>query len=72
MSKRRQRLSANEFSDRFTEIVARHLAALSPEEQDTRIKNAEHAALDSSRVERPTARRVEETHAIPLRSRTHE
>ena len=72
MSKKRQRISAREFSDRFTKIVSRHLSALPPEEQDKRIKNAERAALAASRAERPTIRRVEETRAIPLLSRTHE
>ena len=72
MSKKRQRMSASEFSDRFTKIVSRHLSALPPEEQDKRIKNAERAALAASRAERPTTRRVEETRAIPLLSRTHE
>ncbi len=72
MSKKRQRMSASEFSNRFTKIVSRHLSALPPEEQDKRIKNAERAALAASRAERPTTRRVEETRTIPLLSRTHE
>jgi hypothetical protein len=41
MSKKRQRISASDFSDRFTKIVSRHLSALPAEEQDKRIKNAE-------------------------------
>ena len=72
MSKKRQRISASKFSDRFTKIVSQHLSALPPEEQDKRIKNAERAALAASHAERPTTRRVEETRAIPLLSRTHE
>ena len=44
MSKKRQRISAGKFSDRFTKIVSRHLSALPPEEQDKRIKNAERTA----------------------------
>ena len=72
MSKKRQRISASEFSDRFTKIVSRHLSALPAEEQDKRIKNAERAALAASRAERPTSRRVEETRSIPLLSRTRE
>jgi len=72
MSKKRQRISASELSDRFTKIVSRHLSALPAEEQDKRIKNAERAALAASRAERPTTRRVEETRAIPLLSRTRE
>lgn len=72
MPKNRKRISAREFSSRFTKIVSRQLAALPPDEQDKRIKNAERAAVGASRAERPTARRVEETRAIPLLSRTHE
>ena len=72
MSKKRQRISASEFSDRFTKIVSRHLAALPREEQDRRIKNAGRAAQGASRAGRSTTRIVEETRAIPLRYRTHE
>jgi hypothetical protein len=72
MPKKRQRISVGEFSDRFTKIVSHHLCALPPGEQDKRIKNAERIALCASRAERPTARRVEETRAIPLLSRTRE
>jgi hypothetical protein len=72
MSKKRQRISAREFSNRFTKIVSRHLSALPPEEQDKCIKNAERTVLGASRAERPTTRRVEETRAIPLLSRTRE
>jgi len=72
MPRKRRRISAREFSDRFTKIVSRHLSALPAEEQDKRIKNAERAALAASRAERPTTRRVEETRAIPLLSRTRE
>ena len=72
MSKKGQRMSASEFSERFTKIVSRHLGTLPPEEQDKRIETAERAALGATHVERPTARRVEETRAIPLLSRTHE
>jgi hypothetical protein len=72
MSKKSPRISAREFSNRFTKIVSRHLSTLPPEEQDTRIKNAERAALAASRAERPTTRTIEETRPIPLLSRTHE
>jgi hypothetical protein len=72
MSRKRKRISASEFSDRFTKIVSRHLSVLPPAEQDKRIKNAERAAIAASRAERPTTRRVEETRAIPLLSRTRE
>ncbi len=72
MSKKRQRISASEFSNRFTKIVSRHLSALPAEEQDKRIKNAERAVFAASRAEHPTTRRVEETRAIPLLSRTRE
>ncbi len=72
MAKKRSRISAKEFSNRFTKIVSRHLSALPPGEQDKLIKNAERTALGASRAERPTTRRVEETQAIPLLSRTHE
>jgi hypothetical protein len=72
MPKKRQRISAGEFSDRFTKIVSRHLSGLPPGEQDERIKNAERTALCASRAERPTTRRVEETRVIPLLSRTRE
>jgi len=67
-----KRISAREFSRRFTKIVSRHLSTLSPEEQDRRIRNAERTALSANRVERPTPRRVEETRAIPLLSRSRE
>ena len=70
MSKKRQRISASEFSNRFTEIVSRHLSALPPEEQDKRIKKAEGVALTATRAERPTTRRVEETWAVPLLSQS--
>ena len=72
MSRKRQRISASEFSDRFTKIVSRHLSTLPAEEQDKRIKSAERAALGASRTERPTTRKVEATRASPLLSRTHE
>ena len=72
MSKKPKRITAREFSNRFTKIVSRHLSALPAEEQDKRIKKAERAALAASGAERPTTRRVEETRAIPLLSRTHE
>jgi hypothetical protein len=66
MSRKRQRISATKFSDRFTKIVSRHLSAVPAEGQDKRIKNAQRTALGASRAERPTSRRVEETRAIPL------
>jgi hypothetical protein len=72
MTKKSQRMSAREFSSRFTKIVSHHLGALPPEEQDRRIKKAERTAVAASHAERPTARRVEETRAIPLLSRTRE
>ncbi len=72
MPRKRQRLSASEFSEQFTKIVSHHLSALPPAEQDKRIKNAERAALAASRAERPTARRAEETRSTPLQTRTHE
>jgi hypothetical protein len=72
MSKKRQRISASEFSERFTKIVSRHLSAMPGAEQDRRIKKAERAVLAANRAERPTTRRVEEIRAIPLLSRTHE
>ncbi len=72
MTKKRKRISAREFSSRFTKIVSRHLSALPAEEQETRIRNAEHTALSASRAEHPTTRRVEETRAIPLLSHTRE
>jgi hypothetical protein len=72
MPRKRKRISAREFSNRFTKIVSRHLSALRPEEQDKRIRNAERTALGASRAERPTTRRVEETRAIPLLSRSRE
>jgi len=65
MPKKAQRMSAREFSDRFTEIVSRHFATLPPKEQDKRAKNAERAARGISRAEpssipysRITARKV--------------
>lgn len=72
MPRKRKRISAREFSNRFTKIVSRHLPALGPEEQDKRIRSAERTALGASRAERPTTRRVEETRAIPLLSRSRE
>jgi len=72
MPKKTKRMSAREFSDSFTEIVSRHLAASPPNEQDRRIKNAERAARNITRAERPTTRRVEEIRPSPLRFRTHE
>ena len=72
MSNKRQRISTREFSKQFTKIVSRHLSTLPADEQDKRIKNAEHAAMAANRAERPTTRTVEETQAIPLLSRTRE
>jgi len=72
MTKKRKRITAREFSSRFTKTVSRHLSAMPTGEQERRIRNAEHTALSASRAERPTTRRVEETRAIPLLSRTHE
>ncbi len=70
MAKKPKRISAREFSSRFTRIVSRHLSTLSPEEQEKRIRNAERAALSANRVGRPITRRVEEIRATPLLSRT--
>jgi hypothetical protein len=72
VTKKRKRITAREFSSRFTKIVSRHLSTLPAEEQDKRVKKAERAALGASRAEHPTTRRVEETRAIPLLSRTPE
>ncbi len=72
MAKKRRKISASEFSDRFTRIVSRHLSALPPEEQDKRIKNAERAALRATRAGHPTNHRAEETLSIPLLSHTRE
>ena len=52
-SKKSQRISAKEFSSRFTKIISGHLSALPPGEQDTRLKNAEDVALAASRAEHP-------------------
>ncbi len=65
MTKKRKRITAREFSSRFTKIVSRHLSALPTGEQERRIRNAEHTALSGNRAEHPTGRRVEETRAIP-------
>ena len=51
MPKESRRISAREFSSRFTKIVSRHLSALPPAEQDKRNKNAERAAMATSFVE---------------------
>ena len=50
MTKKRRRISAREFSSRFTKIVARHLSALPHEEQDKRIRDAERTVLGASAV----------------------
>jgi hypothetical protein len=70
MSKKSQRISTKEFSSQFTKIVSRHLGELPPEEQDKRIKKAQRAAFAANHAERPTTRRVEDTRAVPLLSRT--
>ncbi len=72
MSRKGRRISAKEFSDRFTKIVSRHLGGLPSEEQDKRIRNAERVAHGASRADRPTTGRVEETRATPLLSRSRE
>jgi hypothetical protein len=72
MARNGKRVSAREFSRRFTKIVSRHLSPLPPEEQDKRIKAAEQTALQASRASRPTTRRAEETRAIHLLSRSRE
>jgi hypothetical protein len=72
MTNKRKRITAREFSSRFTNIVSGHLSALPAEEQDKRIENAERTALGASRAEPPTSRRVEETRAIHLLSRSRE
>jgi hypothetical protein len=72
MIKKRKRITAREFSSRFTKIVSHHLSALPAGEQERRIRNAEHTALSGNRAEHPTSRRVEETRAIPLLSRSRE
>jgi hypothetical protein len=72
MTKKRKRITAREFSSRFTKIVSRHLSALPTGEQERRIKNAARTALGASRAEHPTSCRVEETRAIPLLSRSRE
>jgi hypothetical protein len=53
MPKKSGRISAREFSSRFTEVVSRYLSALPPAEQDKRIMDAERAAMVTSRVEAP-------------------
>ena len=72
MAKKRKRISAREFSTRFTKIVSRHLSTLPPEEQDRRLRNAARTALGASRADRPTTRRVEETQTTPPLSRIRE
>jgi transposase len=72
MTRKRRRMSAREFSTRFTKIVSRHLSALPAEEQEKRIRAAARTAHRLTRAERPTARTVEETPAIPLLSRSRE
>ena len=70
MGKKAQRISVNEFSDRFTKIASRRLATLPAEEPDKRIKNVERTASGVTRVDRPVTRRVEEIRQSPLRYRT--
>jgi hypothetical protein len=72
MTKKRNGITARQFSSRFTKIVSDYLSALPAGEQERRIRNAARTALGASRAEHPTSCRVEETRAIPLLSRSRE
>ena len=72
MPKKRRRMSAREFSSRFTKIVSRHLSTLPAEEQEKRIRAAERTVARLTRAERPTNRRAEETPTFPLLSHSRE
>ncbi len=68
MARKGKRISAREFSTGFTKVVSQHLSALSPADQDKRIKAAERT-LEASCAEHPTTHKAEETPAIRLLSR---
>ena len=71
-AKKKRKVSAREFSKRFTRIVAAHLSTLPPDEQDRRIRAAERVATTRCRGVSATTRGVAETQRIHLAARTRE
>ena len=68
----KKRISKKEFIKRFTDLAIRHLAKLSPEEQEARLQAFETRVATICRDTRPTPSRIPETRAIRLATRGRE
>jgi hypothetical protein len=68
---KKQKISAGKFTADFTKLVSAHLANLSPEEQDKRIRAA-HRRATRSRGASATMRGVADTPETRLSARTRE
>lgn len=68
----KKKISAREFNAEFTRIVAGHLEALPPEEQDRRIRSAQRVVVNRFRGASSTKRGADETRLTPLAARTRE
>lgn len=66
-----KRISATKFSAEFTKIVSGHLARLSPDEQDKRIRAA-HRKASRVRAVSSTTREAADTRDLRLSARTRE
>lgn len=69
---KKRKISAQQFKQQFTTIVAGHLSTLPPEEQDRRIRAAQRVVLTRSRDASAITREVSETPEIRLAARTRE
>ena len=68
----KKRISAREFSQEFTEIVAGHLATLPAEEQERRIRSAQRVVISRLRGASATKQGAAETRRTPLAAHTRE
>ena len=68
---KKRAISTREFQSEYAKIVANHLSALSPEEQDKRL-HAAYRRASRSRGASSTARGSGETREIPLSARARE
>ena len=68
----KKKISTREFNTEFTEIIAGHLATLTTEEQDRRIRSAHRVVVNRFRGASSTKREADETRPTPLAARTRE
>jgi|HubBroStandDraft_6_1064221.scaffolds.fasta_scaffold208902_2 hypothetical protein len=69
---RKRKISDREFVKQFTKIVSSHLATLSTDEQDKRIRNATRTVANSCRACVSTKQGVHDTDRVALAARSRE